>query len=440
MTVGPRRLLRGLQRRTTSNITTSSARAILAAFACLAFAPPPARAQVQLPDQFVDQLVATGLNEPTGLAFLPDQRLIVVERDGAVRMIADGKLGGVDPMVVVDSVDATGDRGMTGVAIDPRWPVKPYVYVYYDRLDGTCRITRYTAGGDLASPNSLYLYLDAASKYDVIADIPDLQSVHNGGTLRFGADSMMYAALGEDGFACAAQDTMSLRGVMIRINVRGLPDGPGGPPDKNLLVPADNPLVGYPVLNARLGWATGLRNPFRFHIDPLTHSIMVADVGWNLFEEVDAITAPMQNFGWPFYEGPAAYVSSCPGIIQNPTLKSPIFSYDRTGFTSAIISGGIYRSGPCLTCNFPIEYEGDFFFSDFYEGFLRRIKFNGTSWNLAAPVAGQPTGQDWGLGFSEVADYLVGKDGAMWYAKMGYDFMPQTGEVHRIYHDQPLGG
>ena len=397
-----------------------------------------AAAAPSLPDNFTDQLIAEGLNEPTGMAFLPDRRLLVIERAGAVRLVTDGKFGAIDPLFVCDSVEAGGDRGATGIVVDPRWPAKPYVYVYYDATDQTCKIVRYTVGGDLSFPSSLLLTVDPASRYTIIQDIPDLNEVHNGGTLRFGPDSMLYSALGEDGDACAAQDTSTLRGVMIRIDVRGLPDGPGGPPNRNLIVAAGNPLASHPIVTARLVWADGLRNPFRFHFDPANGNLFLADVGYLSYEEIDQVTGPMLNFGWPYFEGPLTNVPSCGAFVQSQDLRPPIYAYDRTGFTASVISAGIYRGTPCLPCNFPAEYEGDYFFSDFYEGFLRRLKFDGSQWALAPPVPGQPNAQDFGRGFEEVADYLEAADGSLWYVKLGVDFNPGSGEIHRIVHDSPL--
>src|SRR2546425_8491898 len=151
---------------------------IAAAVLLFMLARPPAGAASLLPDKFVDQLIVQGLSEPTGMAFLPDQRMLIIERTGAVRLVAEGKLGAVDPLFVCDSVEATGDRGASGIVVDPRWPAKPYVYVYYDATDSFCKIVRYRVGGDLSISSSLYLTVNPASRYNVIHDIPDLQTFH----------------------------------------------------------------------------------------------------------------------------------------------------------------------------------------------------------------------------------------------------------------------
>jgi glucose/arabinose dehydrogenase len=428
----------GLRRIARSTLGLSVPLALAAVAIATALAVDCADAQTQLPDRFIDQIVASGLNDPVGMAFLPDGRLVVVERAGAVRLIVEGKLGAFDPMIVVDSVEVSGDRGLTGVAVDPQWPTRPFIYLYYDHMAGNCRIARYTATGILDNPSGLVMRLDPASRYDVLRDVPDLQDIHNGGTLRFGVDGFLYAALGDDGNGCAAQDTISLRGVMLRLDVRYLPAGPGGPANKALLAPPDNPLAGYPNANARLIWATGLRNPFRFHIDPITTNIFIGDVGFNLFEEVDLVAGGFPDFGWPYFEGPAGFVTSCPGILPDPSPTPGIYAYDRSGFTAAVISAGVYRTIGCSACSFPQEYDGDYFFSDFYDGFMRRLKFTDNGWQLAAPVQGQPNALDWGRGFQEIADYLNGPDGALWYCKMSYDFTPGTGEIRRVYYESPV--
>ena len=124
--------------------------------------------------------------------------------------------------------------------------------------------------------------------------------------------------------------------------------------------------------------------------------------------------------------------------MPDPSPTPGIYAYDRSGFTAAVISAGVYRTIGCSACSFPQEYDGDYFFSDFYDGFMRRLKFTDNGWQLAAPVQGQPNALDWGRGFQEIADYLNGPDGALWYCKMSYDFTPGTGEIRRVYYESPV--
>jgi glucose/arabinose dehydrogenase len=401
-----------------------------------ASAPRAALADIQLPTDFEDQLIIGELDRPYGLAFLPDGRLLIAERTGRVRMVVDGKLGVVDPMLTVDSLLIVSEQeGLLGIAIDSQWPSRPYVYTLSTCLDSTIRISRFRANGDLDSGSSVNLGLDPASRFEVMRDIPNRDKSQNGGTIRFGPDGYLYASLGDDNYRCGAQDTSTLRGELIRIRVDSLPDGPGGVTDKNVLVPPSNPFTWHKYVNARLLWSMGLRNPFRFHIDSGGLGIFIGDGGFFQYEEISQATTPAQNFGWPYYEGTAPAYGACFNGIPN-NLVDPIVVYDRSALPAAmVVSAGVYRVTACGTCSFPPSYDGDYFFSDFYAGFLRRLHFSGGSWSYAPIVPGQPSDVDWGEGFNEVTDYLEGPDGALWYCRTAYGGQPYSGEIHRIVHN-----
>jgi glucose/arabinose dehydrogenase len=428
--------------------------ALVPALIAVSSAARPAAAA--LPDGFGDQLVYGPMDRPVGMAFLPDGRLLVIElKTAKVRMLVGGSPAANDPLLTVDSVaTAEEEQGLLSIAVDPRWPVKPFVYVHYTALDQTLRLSRFTALGDLDAPASGNLALDPGSRRDLIRDIPDLQGNHNGGTLRFGPDSMLYWSVGEDAYACQAIDSTRLHGVVARMDVRPLPDAPG-PPDKALLVPADNPFANRPNVNLRLTWALGLRNPFRFHIDAPTGRVFIADVGWIYYEEVDIADQPGMDFGWPYYEGTQAYVTTECGPLQPAGLAPPAHQYTRAEFcpfpnpldcAASIIGGVVYRRNPAAPFAFPAEYDGDYFYSEYYDGFLRRLSEDGGSWSIAAPVPGQPATTSWGTGYREVTDYVPGPDGAIYYTRMAYSYQAGTGEVRRIQYSNggasvpPRGG
>src|SRR5204862_7040858 len=137
------------------------------------------------------------------------------------------------------------------------------------------RISRYRVTGDLAFTGNGGLTVDPASRYDLVNDIPDRASNHNGGTVRFGTDGMLYVSIGDDG-SCASQDLTSLAGKILRLDVSRLPAGAGGPALRSLVTPSGNPVVSNPDSNAHLVWSDGLRNPFRFHVDRATGGLIVA--------------------------------------------------------------------------------------------------------------------------------------------------------------------
>jgi glucose/arabinose dehydrogenase len=390
-----------------------------------------ARAQGTLPTDFADAGVVSGLDFPAGFAFLPDGRVLVVEQMSArLRLFVNGAPAANDPVATLPGFSSNGgEQGLLGIAVDPRWPSSPYLYVHGDNAGSpTIRISRYTAAGDLSFTGNGSLTVDPATRYDLLNDAPDLASNHNGGTLRFGLDNMLYASLGDDA-SCGAQDTVSLRGVVLRLDVSQLPPGPGSAA-RALITPANNPFVGSLNANKRLVWAFGLRNPFRFQVDAFDGSLWVGDVGQNKFEEIDHVVAGGHNFGWPAYEANTVGTLSCAGAVRG---DDPVYFYDRTGFTAAVICAGSYRRPASASSGFPPAYVGNVFLNDYYAGFLRRLVPSGAVWVVAPQVPGQPATDNWGTGYSHVSDWAVGPDGALWYCRQADDsFNPSTGAIRRV--------
>lgn len=406
--------------------------------ACLTLLAPAVRSQV-LPTGFTDQQIAASLAFPVGFDFLPDGRVLIVEQASArVRMVEGLALSPVDPVITVPEVRSGSERGLLGIAVDPRWPAQPYFYVHSTSTTGRIRISRFRAAGDLTGTSGAGLTADPASRFELLDDIPDAQFNHNGGTVRFGPDSLLYVSLGEDATPCAAQDTVSLRGVILRLEVRGLPDGPGAA-TRSQLVAAGNPLSAHPDSNARLVAASGLRNPFRFQVDPVRRWLIIGDVGQTAFEEIDVLRLPGgsgtaggalgSDFGWPWFEGPAAF-STCSGTGAGRI--GPSYAYDRTGSNSAsVISGGAYWPKGAAS-DWPAAYHGDVFMSDYYSGVLRRLRASGSALDLAPAVPGQPSAVAWATGFQAVADYRVGPDGSLWYLRQAVNFQNNTGSLRRL--------
>ena len=411
---------------------------------------PPALAQ-RVPDGFTVEPLAMGLSAPTGFDFLPDGRVIFVEQFTArVRLFREVVGVQATPVLNVAGVSAGGERGLLGVAVDPRYPASPYLYVYYDLASPqSIRISRYTLAGDLDGTLGGDLTADPATRFDVVDGIPDAASNHNGGTLRFGLDGLLYASLGDDASSCSAQ-TPGLRGVILRLETRSLPPG-AGRAFRSQLVPPDNPFVTSSDTAARLVAAFGLRNPFRIQLDPSTGTFAIGDVGQNLREELDLLSPPVAtaqgggaasalgaplgtNFGWPYFEGTLADPNPNLCGPQPPGLVPPVFDYDRTSqANAAIIAAGIYRSSPGQPHTLPADHVGDLFANDYYSGVLVRLKLSGGVWSIAAPLPGQPSPQHWGEGFNEISDWRVGPDGAFWYCRQSVSFAANTGSIGRVW-------
>lgn len=383
---------------------------------------------VTVPTGFADEVQIFPLSDPASLAFLPDGRVVLVERITANVKLWTGS-GLATTLTTIPNVRTRDESGLLGIAVDPGWPAKPYVYVHYNHYaypDSDVRIVRLTCEGDLGFSGDGSLTIDFASHHDVLTGNRDVFTTHNGGTLRFGPDGMLYASFGDDYHQCAAQDTANLNGKILRLDVSQVPAGPGGPPNVSLITPVDNPFVADPRPKARLVYALGLRNPFRFHIDPATGDVFIADVGLDDYEEIDHVPSGMGglNFGWPWREA-FHIMGSCNG--SGAGLTDPMWFYAHDSGL-AVISAGLYRrNGGAF--QFPPGYEGNYFFHDYYFGDLYRLERFGNAWQIGPPVPGQPNGQAWGTGFWFSADWTVGPDGAMWWM--------DRSSVHRLSFTVP---
>jgi hypothetical protein len=90
------------------------------------------------------------------------------------------------------------------------------------------------------------------------------------------------------------------------------------------------------------------------------------------------------------------------------------------------MSAGVYRKPAGAAGGFPAEYEGDYFFSDYYSGDMWRLERSGSTWSVAPSVPGQPSSAHWAGGLDSVSDYLIGPDGALWYCQQS------SGQIRRI--------
>ncbi len=351
-----------------------------------------------LPSGFTESNVVTGLSSPVGMAFLPDGRILVIEQAGAIKLVSSGT---ASTLLTVAGITTGGERGLLGIAVDPDYPTRPYIYVYYTAATSPnyAQVARYTFSNNTIDPNS---------KLILINDIPDNASNHNGGTLRFGLDKTLYISVGDDASSCDAQNRTLLKGNILRIKV----DDTINPADRATLAPANNPFVGSANNNEKIVWAYGLRNPFRFNMHPDTGALFIGDVGLSTREEIDISTGG-ENFGWPYWEGNVTGPSTnCGGVSGT----MPIYDYTR-GASASVIGGVVYKGVNYPNdASLPSEFNGNFFFNDYYTGNLRVLRQNSGIWGLVT------TGVDatnFGTGYSYVSDWTVGPDGAIYYVNQG---------------------
>src|SRR3989344_878662 len=326
------------------------------------------------PTDFINETLLTGLNEPTAIQFLPDGRMLILSRYGSIRVAQPGAIQ-VDPTPFFDLTSVTntsqGERGLTGIALDPGFLTNGFVYLFYTRnLPLRDRVARFTASGNTADPGSEIV---------IWQDNVEAPVWHHGGSVQGGSDNKLYISIG-DGFdrANEVQSLTSYRGKLLRVNLNGS-------------IPTDNPFYDGAGPNLDAIWALGLRNPFRFSFDNETGRMYIGDVGGNdainSHEEVN-LGAAGANYGWPICEGPQKTQSggNCTPPTNPGTYQSPFYSYPHAGRDSSVVGGLVYRDG-----NFPTQYDGDYFYGDYVQNWVRGFDLDPQSGTFIDTFNFEPT-------------------------------------------------
>jgi glucose/arabinose dehydrogenase len=235
-----------------------------------------------------------------------DDRWYVVQLDGlVVTFLASDPAGTLETAadVVVDGgvdLGSGGEQGLLGMAFDPDFDTSGEIYLTYTDDDANDSVlARWVSedGGLTFLPDD----------EPVVLAIPHPESNHNGGDIAFGEDDYLYYSMGDGGGPgndTDAQDTMSLLGKILRIDVNAAP-----PMDKTYAIPASNPFAANAQCDDGSGaapcpevFAWGLRNPWRMSFDLDTGALWAGDVGETRQEEIDLILRD-RNYGWDCSEG-----------------------------------------------------------------------------------------------------------------------------------------
>lgn len=324
----------------------------------------------------------SGLDKPVDFAADPtdDDRFYVVEQSGRVRVIENGELL-KDPFFEVDrsNFDAGGwEQGLLGIALDPKFAENKRVYLNFTGKGGTTHIVRVTAQtpqkADAGPPTVILTYAQPWAN-------------HNGGSVRFGPDGMLWIGTGDGGAANDPQGNGqkldTLLGKMLRIDVSGQPDE-----GKGYAVPKDNPFVGKEGALPEI-WAYGLRNPWRYEFDSLGR-MWIGDVGQNRYEEIHLQPSDSkggENYGWKVMEG---FGEFRPGgdRARDPRKLTPE-EHAARGFVAPIHA---YRHDPDGSITGGYFYEGDgvptmkdrYIFAEFQRGRIWSFKLeDGKATDLA---------------------------------------------------------
>ena len=391
-------------------------------------------------ERFIEEVVVEGIPISTAIAFAPDSRMFVALKEGSVRVIQDGKLLPTPFIDISSIVNKSTDRGLLGIAVDPRFPQKPYIYLAYvwdppgftpDGKDSRpIRVARYVADGaqgyNVAVAGSEEVILGKNSLPEFIApppvgievSYPERASCmtgltmagtpiedciacdslsHSAGSLMFAADGTLLASFGDGAnydfpsqVAFNSQNLDAMSGRVVRVD-----------PDTGAGVPG-NPFYDAmrPNSNRSKVWSYGYRNPFRFTINPANGQVYAGDVGTSYYEEVNA--GKGANFGWPCYEGgfadrsqqegqatiserqvgfkrAPATVDFCNAMYAKPpgTVTAPLFTYRHPyDATGKDLGSSITGVAFYSGSSYPSKYKGALFFADYARLFIKYLTFD----------------------------------------------------------------
>jgi glucose/arabinose dehydrogenase len=367
--------------------------------------------------------VANGLTRPIYVTAPPGDtgRLFVVEQRGSggvagqaqikILNLATGTINAT-PFLTINPVATGGEQGVLSLAFDPNYGTNRRFFVFSINTAWASVITRYTASEanpDIANPAG-----------SVILTQSHEGEGHNGGWMGFGPDGFLYIALGDGGPWFDpngyGQNLGVLFGKILRLDASGA----------MYSIPATNPFAGSTTNRPEI-WAYGLRNPWRNSFDRVTGDLWVADVGQDLWEEVNVQPRPVSppfaaaNFGWRCYEANAVQNATVgPGGALCSSLSGftfPIHTYDHS--LGCSITGGYVYRGRAMP-----YLRGKYFFADFCSSRIWSLEYaGGTAQHVTDRTAelARP-----GFTIDQIVSFGEDGNGEIYICDFG------GGEVHRI--------
>lgn len=316
--------------------------------------------------RFTEVSLGEEVTAMTELKFIPGtSRFLILRKTGEVLLFELESTGQAKRLgrFEVPGVFDEADCGLISAAFDPDFAQNKFVYFGYCTGIGENAISRH-----VLDPEALE-QVGPSGKLIIEAQAVDAEKAwHNVGSMAFDAQGYLWGLFGENALQDPAQDPANTLGSLVRIKPNRSPDGQGYEPAP------DNPFVGQAGKSDAV-YALGLRSPWRGHLDSQGR-FWIGDVGAAEIEEINIVTKPGQNFGWPKSEGPCK--RGCEGqtdplIHWNRSLEHPFaFDDDQTAPTTrrAVWVGVEHRPASAVD-PYQGRLKGKVLYGDFCTGWVR---------------------------------------------------------------------
>jgi glucose/arabinose dehydrogenase len=295
--------------------------------------------------------------DDSGRLFIASQYGVVYTIDPRDRDVSEAQVF-FDFNESVTYKDRENEEGLLGMAFHPKFKDNGRFYLFFTSSEKArlSALSQFTVSKD--TPHRA----DAQSEVRIL-EVPQPAWNHNGGTIEFGPDGYLYVALGDGGAANDmfknGQNLSTLMGSILRIDIDRTS------PERNYSIPSDNPFVN--TLDARPEiWAYGLRNVWRMAFDPATKQLWAADVGQDLWEEINIIQRG-GNYGWSKREGMHPFGPQ--GSGPSPEFVEPIWEYHHDIGKS--ITGGVVYRGKAIPA-----LQGVYLYADYVAGKMWGIRYD----------------------------------------------------------------
>jgi glucose/arabinose dehydrogenase len=381
--------------------------AVAFSFILIPLSPYMVFAQAQLNDpSLAIQTMIDGLVSPTSLAFLDDNNILFLEKEGNVRLISNGVLQS-EPVLQIEQVESNNERGLLGIAYDGN---RVYLFV----TESGAQVEGVSTEGEVR--NRVYSYAwDGSSLTDpqLLLDLPSTPGTnHQGGKLKVGPDNQLYVVVGEMQREGQLQNFINGpppddTGVILRVN----------PIDGSASI--DNPFVEGGEEAGRY-YAYGIRNSYGFDFDPMTGKLWDAENGEDVFDEINLVE-PGFNSGWKSVMGP---ISSNTGVTESDLVNIPGSHYADPVFSWAE-SRGVTDIEFLNSSAFGSIYENGIFAGDITSGILYYFQPNAERTgmglendpllnDMVADSDDELSGVTLGTGFTGISEIETGPDGNLY--------------------------